>query len=263
MTRRRPAPRPESCHDARPRGPRSRRVPRASAGMVAALVTSTVPPGRSSSRARSDVEIDRLRVQPRQGQLGQQVLRQLGERGHAPLPRSPRPWSWARRWPGRAGRSARSTPGPSWHRSGPPSGRRRARGSPRASGTRASPARCRAASARAAATVTRLVVSQAAVATGLVVGVHQGPQLTRGRADTVRGPQHADPCRSWPPAAPVVRRPARCPATRSSAAGSVQGRSSSGSTSAIRREKTRPSSREFEASRLAPWTPEQATSPVA
>ena len=40
-------------------------------------------------------------------------------------------------------------------------------------------------------------------------------------------------------------------------------RSSPGSTSAIRREKTRPSSSELEASRLAPWTPEQATSPVA
>ena len=32
---------------------------------------------------------------------------------------------------------------------------------------------------------------------------------------------------------------------------------------AIRREKTRPSSSELDASRLAPWTPEQATSPVA
>ena len=57
--------------------------------------------------------------------------------------------------------------------------------------------------------------------------------------------------------------PETSPGVRPSAAGSDQGRSSSGSTAAIRREKTSPSSSELEASRLAPWTPEQATSPVA
>ena len=54
------------------------------------------------------------------------------------------------------------------------------------------------------------------------------------------------------------------PAGRVSGAGSRRGGSPSRATAAaIRREKTRPSSRELEASRLAPCTPEQATSPVA
>ena len=59
------------------------------------------------------------------------------------------------------------------------------------------------------------------------------------------------------------RSPSTRPSGRSSAAGSAHGRSSPGSTSAIRRENTRPSSSELDASRLAPCTPEQATSPVA
>ena len=57
--------------------------------------------------------------------------------------------------------------------------------------------------------------------------------------------------------------PGTSPSVRSSVTGSDQGRSSPGRTAAMRREKTRPSSRELEASRLAPCTPEQATSPVA
>ena len=57
--------------------------------------------------------------------------------------------------------------------------------------------------------------------------------------------------------------PATSPAVRASTAGSDHGRSSAGSTVAIRREKTSPSSRELDASRLAPCTPEQAASPVA
>ena len=57
--------------------------------------------------------------------------------------------------------------------------------------------------------------------------------------------------------------PATSPAVRASTAGSDHGRSSAGRTVAIRREKTSPSSRELDASRLAPCTPEQAASPVA
>ena len=69
--------------------------------------------------------------------------------------------------------------------------------------------------------------------------------------------------RSSPPAAPGAPTPATRPSVRVSGAGSASGRSSPGSTVAIRREKTRPSSSELEARRLAPCTPEQATSPVA
>ena len=49
--RRRPAPRRRGRRPPRPRGRRSRRSPAASAGMVAALVMSSAPPGRSSSSA--------------------------------------------------------------------------------------------------------------------------------------------------------------------------------------------------------------------
>ena len=59
------------------------------------------------------------------------------------------------------------------------------------------------------------------------------------------------------------RSPETRPSGRTSATGSAQSRSSPGSTSAMRRENTSPSSSELDASRLAPWTPEQATSPVA
>lgn len=57
--------------------------------------------------------------------------------------------------------------------------------------------------------------------------------------------------------------PGTRPGVRMSVPGSRQGRSSPGSTVAMRRENTSPSSSELEASRLAPCTPEQATSPVA
>ena len=54
------------------------------------------------------------------------------------------------------------------------------------------------------------------------------------------------------------------PGVRASATGLRRWGSPSRSiASAIRREKTSPSRSELEASRLAPWTPEQATSPVA
>ena len=78
-----------------------------------------------------------------------------------------------------------------------------------------------------------------------------------------RGAQHADPRRSSPPAARGARCRSAGPACGGRAPARDRGRSSPGRTSAIRREKTSPSRSELEASRLAPCTPEQATSPVA
>ena len=121
--------------------------------------------------------------------------------------------------------------------------------------------RSAAASASAVLIVCRLVVSQAGVP-----GVASPGSRARRKASASARPSA---WRSTPTRVVITscmprrRSPAISPSGRSSAAGSAHARSSPGSTSAIRREKTRPSSSELEASRLAPWTPEHATSPVA
>ena len=148
-------------------------------------------------------------------------------------------------------------------RGGPPSARRRGRGSPRASASRGSPRAARAASASA-----RLSVTQVGRLPGVLVdGRCRVADERLERVQALRpGPsaERSTPARSVITACRSRRTPpATRPGLRVSAAGSVQGRSSPGSTSAMRRENTSPSSRELEASRLAPWTPEQATSPVA
>ena len=68
------------------RAPRSRRTSVAVAGMVATLVTSSPPSGRSSSSAPHDVGVDGDRVEPRVGELREQGRRQLGVRRHEGAP---------------------------------------------------------------------------------------------------------------------------------------------------------------------------------
>ncbi len=122
--------------------------------------------------------------------------------------------------------------------------------------------RCVAASVSAAEMVTRLVVSQAARSTVSAVRVLslsiRTPASSRPAALRSTPTRELMTSCSSPRTSPATR-----PRVRSSATGSAHGRSSPGSTPAIRREKTRPSSNELDARRLAPCTPEQATSPVA
>ena len=99
-----------------------------------------------------------------------------------------------------------------------------------------------------------------------VVGAWRRPACRASRVglgEALGGAQHADPRGHHLLQLAAYDAGHQARRARSSPAGSVHGRSSPGSTSAIRREKTRPSSSELEASRLAPCTPEQATSPVA
>ncbi len=236
------------------RGPRRPRAPVASAGMVATLVTSTAPPGRSSSRAAS--------------------MAASTASGSSPASRSS---------PSRAVVRRRAHAGTSSAR------RRSARG----------PERPRGLAGREPPVVVPGLVGVVAVgevlapvgAAGLLteqrrlgqegadgeqVGGLPGVLVDRRRqaadqlAELVE-PRRAGPrrsagrrlARSSPPAAGGGLRRRRGLPGAGRQPGRTTSRSSAGSTSAMRRENTRPSSRELEASRLAPCTPEQATSPVA
>ena len=223
--------------------------------MVAALVTSTLSPGRSSSSARR-------RWRPRTATGSRPARDELVEDAGSCGVRRPA----SRRPPGRSGRHARSPGVPSTstvskcpdHCASSRSGKSSRQCEPRVS----SRSRGRVGQRRAHGDQ---VGGLPGVLVDRRVGVaDQRLQLVQ-RGRRARSPSAARrPRRSSRSGARGVRRRSTRPG-RAGVGGRLRPRGAArpGSTSAIRREKTSPSSSELEASRLAPCTPEQATSPVA
>ena len=115
---------------------------------------------------------------------------------------------------------------------------------------------------RAVAMVSRLVVSHDSWSTAVALWPARSASTSAAAVSPVA--ERSTPAREVIVSCSSLRAPpATRPAVRPSGEGSRHSPSSAGSTVAMRRANTSPSSSEFDASRLAPWTPEQATSPLA
>ena len=209
--------------------------------------TGDVAAGQVLGERRRDLGADRLRVEPGGAELV--VVRRRHASRPSPGP-ARTPGCWRRRSSRRrSGRRSRAS-----SRSGKSSRQCEPRVSSRSAAASASAALMR----EQVGGLPRLLVDD--------LGRRRRPacRAARRRRPARRRCAARRPARSSPPggrgAAPPGTRPGGARGRRPAAAAGAARRAA---PSAIRREKTRPSSSELEASRLAPCTPEQATSPVA